>query len=170
MAVARETPTADGQQVTKAETGTGGTSTAAQWTDILAKLVPTGMIAGYSLLTTLLLGFIKEPTTKDPSPNEYVPGRISIWAIFLVLTFLYSLVAYKGRRKPKTSKKRRFPWELAASTFAFAAWGLATPGNWVVPLFDSEVNKVIVPTGIAVISVAALGLFSAEIRQKLPKA
>ena len=170
LAVVRETPAADQEPVTKGEMGTGDASIAAQWTDILAKLVPTGMIAGYSLLITLLIGFIEEPTVEDPSPNEYVPGRIIIWSIFLVLTFVVSLAAYNRRKKPKTTTtQRKFPWELAASTFAFAAWGLATPGNWLEPLFESEVNKALVPTGVGVVSALLLGVFSADIRKKLPK-
>jgi uncharacterized membrane protein len=169
LAVAREAATKDDEYVTKSDTGTAMDDSPAKWTDILAKLVPTGMIAGYSLLITMIVGFIDEPTVKDPNPNEYIPGRIVLWVLFILITLAYSYSAYLSRRPKSRKKKRKVQWELVASTFAFAAWGVSTPGSWLIDTFDSNVNRVVMPTAIGVVSVLLLGLFSGSIKMKLPK-
>ena len=171
LAVVRETASGDDDVITKSDTGTSTERVAARWTDILAKLVPTGMIGSYSFLIGVIIALIEDPTEGQPAPNEYIGFRIALWALFIALTFGYSYAAYVKRRSAAVAAgdpRRRFPWELVASTFAFAAWGMSTPGSWVIDSLDSSFWRVVAPTGIAVVAVLILGIFSDNIRSKLP--
>ncbi len=171
LAVVRETADDDAEVITKSDTGTSTKPAAARWTDILAKLVPTGMIGSYSFLVGLMVALIDEPTAAEPEPDQYIGFRVGVWAAFTICTLLYSYAAYVTRRSTAVrDQRRKFPWELAASTFAFAAWGLSTPGSWVIASVDGTFYRVVLPTAIGLGAVLVLGIFSEAIKTKLPAA
>ncbi len=49
------------------------------------------------MLTSLLVGFVEDPTVDNPNPDQFLPGRITLWAIFVLLTLGYSYRAYLAR-------------------------------------------------------------------------
>jgi hypothetical protein len=159
LAVIRDTPRADGEKVTKADTGTGGSDQLAGAIDILAKLVPTGVIASYSGVLTIMLGLIPEATAKEPTPNQQIGWRIGIYVVFVAIAAIYAAWAYSKRKVVRTAN-RKAPWELFASVFAFVAWGLVTPGSWLIDLFDDKIPRTILPLLIGAFSVALLSRFA----------
>jgi len=131
-----------------------------KWQDTLAKLVPGEVIAIYSGLLTLYLGLIEKPSTTNPTPNQYVPGRITMWAVGVAVTWFVAYWTYRNAT-PK-SKRRVLPKEIVVAMTAFAAWGLSTPGSWLIELFDSKVNRIMIPAAIAALGAVILGVIATK--------
>lgn len=165
----RETPVKGGEPVTKKELGTGTENIAANWLDIVAKLIPTEVIAGYTLVVSVWVAALEKPTDANPDPTQSIGLRAAFYGFMVLMTFAYSWVAYKRRRKAITAKSRKFQWELLVSTFAFAVWGLASPGSWLIDMFDKSINRVVVPLVTVVAGGLIIGLFVPSFRKTLPK-
>jgi hypothetical protein len=93
--------------------------------DMLIRYIPTEAI-------TLYVAALAAVPVLRPSVSAYAPGNI--YGAFLVLTPVLVLVVYASKRA--TEGMRPLPrfkmwpwWEMIAAFIAFAAWGLAVPGN-----------------------------------------
>ena len=171
MAVVRDAATAVGEDVMKAEVGKAppASNESASWLDVLTQLIPTGVIAGYSAILTLLLGGIEAASADELEPDRLLIWRIPLWFVFIALTFFLTLRSYKA--KSGTKPRRAIPVEAWLSTGAFAAWGTAAPGTWVLDLdgmLDASAGvRSAVPLGIAVIAALVLSGFSKTLQEKL---
>lgn len=162
LAVARDE--GGGGTLTAAELGKGGTSTAS-YLDVVTTLIPTGVVAGYTTLLTILLGLVPEPTAASPSPDEQVPLRVVLSVVFAALAFAYVVVDYRAQDGTRTAP---LP-EAGASTFAFIVWALAMPGTWLVEVIPSDAAvQAFTPAAVAVVGAMVLGLVSGELRKRLP--
>ena len=175
MAVVRDAAKAVGEDVMKAEVGKAPpeSNESASWLDVLTQLIPTGVIAGYSAILTLLVGGIETASADDLEPDRLLIWRIPLWFVFIALTFFLTMRSYKEKSaKSGSAPRRAIPVEAWLSTGAFAAWGAAAPGTWVLDL-DSMLDasagvRSAVPLGIAVIAALVLSGFSKSLQEKLP--
>jgi hypothetical protein len=129
--------------------------------DILVTLVPTGLVAPYTLAITAIAGIVDKATRKHPHPNQYVGLRWGIFAALVVLTIGFVLATYYS----KHPRPERFPWlELAAVTLAAAAWGLATPESALFVAVTGNL-KAVLPVLIGAGGAGILAVLSQVLRK-----
>ena len=115
--------------------------------DMLIRYIPTEAI-------TLYVAALAAVPVIRPAVAAYHP--LNIYNSFLILTPLLVLVVYASKRategmRPLPGLKQWPWWEMVASFIAFAAWGLAVPGN---PYANSAPGAA--AAGLAVILVSTL--------------
>lgn len=93
--------------------------------DMLIRYIPTEAI-------TLYVAALAAVPVLRPAVAAYDPAYI--YTAFLILTPLLVFVVYASKRategmRPLPSIKHWPWWEMFAAVVAFAAWGLAVPGN-----------------------------------------
>jgi hypothetical protein len=109
--------------------------------DVLAKQVPTELIAPYTALTAAIVGAVAKPTTKNRHPDQLAGWR---WAAFVLLLVSVLLVVWFGKRQK--SGTWRFPFVAAlAGICAAAAWAFLMPGSPLVPYLHSKHAQELVP-------------------------
>jgi hypothetical protein len=115
--------------------------------DMLIRYIPTEAI-------TLYVAALAAEPVIEPVVPAY--EAVQVYNAFLILTPLLVLIVYASKRA--TEGMRPFPtlkqwpwWEMVASLVAFAAWGLAVPGN---PYANSPAGTA--AAGLAVIAVSTL--------------
>ena len=101
-------------QIGKVPTGHTDADQHAGITDVLAKQIPTELIAPYTALTAALVGAVSKPTTKNPHPDQLAGWR---WAAFVLLVASVILVVWQERRRsrvPGTSRLSLLPQGCSA--------------------------------------------------------
>ena len=73
--------------------------------DVLAKQIPTELIAPYTALTAAIVGAVAQPTPANPHPDQLSGWR---WAAFAVLVASVILVVWFG--KSQKTKTWDFPY------------------------------------------------------------
>jgi hypothetical protein len=148
------------QSVTKADIGKGTTNQDASTLDILAAVVPTGMVAPYTGFLAVVAG-LAAPTDANPTPDQEIGWRLILLIVLVVATIGYVLAKYSSEKDADDP----FPWAvLLATTIAAAAWGLATPGSWLFATLEGNA-KVIVPAGIGAGGALALAALTPLLRK-----
>lgn len=115
--------------------------------DMLIRYIPTEAI-------TLYVAALAAVPVLQQAVSAY--QAVQIYNAFLILTPLLVLVVYASKRategmRPLPGFKQWPWWEMAASLIAFAAWGLAVPGN---PYTNSPAGTA--AAGLAVIVVSTI--------------
>lgn len=122
--------------------------------DVLAKQLPTELVAPYTALTAAIVGTIAKPTPKNPHPDQLTYWR---WTAFAVLIASVILLVWLGKQQKTT----RWNFPLAAVTSGVVAagvWACMMPGSPISPYLHSEHAQVLVPLFIAVAGVVAAAL------------
>jgi len=93
--------------------------------DMLIRYIPTEIITFY-------IAALAGVPALQPALPVFTPGNI--YAAFLILTPLLVFLVYMSKRATEGMRLipslKQWPWwEMVASLVAFAAWGLAVPGN-----------------------------------------
>lgn len=93
--------------------------------DMLIRYIPTEAI-------TLYVAALAAVPVLRPAVPAYAPA--AIYRAFLILTPVLVIVVYASKRATEGMRPlpsfRHWPWwEMFAAVVAFAAWGLAVPGN-----------------------------------------
>lgn len=105
---------------------------------VIASLVPTGLIAAYTLAIAVCAGLVDEPTATNLTPNKYVFLRWVVYGFLVGLTAITVLVGYYSKlkdtkpRKPKVSTRSILAAELSGALIAAITWGLAVPDSPLV--------------------------------------
>jgi hypothetical protein len=109
--------------------------------DVLAKQIPTELIAPYTALTAAIVGAVATPTKTHPHPDQLAGWR---WAAFALLVASVILVVWFGKRQ-KTGGWR-FPFiPVLAGVLAAVAWAFLMPGSPLVPYLHSKTATTLVP-------------------------
>lgn len=157
LAIAR-----DSGSPTRGNLGRGNPSEsgdAAKMRDVLAAMVPTELIAPYTLAIAIWAGMVDDPTPAVPHPTQYLIGRWITFGALVALSLVSVFVAYKTRKQAKV-KARRFPFlELLGTLVAAVAWGLSTPESPVLAALDGKM-KAAIPVLLAAAGAAFLGVMS----------
>lgn len=118
--------------------------------DLLVTLVPTELVAPYTLTVGVIVGLIDKPTTKNPKPDDFAEGRVLLFIALLVLTAAY---IYIDKRSKESRKRLPLP-EIIGGVVAAAAWGLVMPMSPLETILDGKQPAV----AAAVIAFVALGI------------
>lgn len=180
-------PAVDGM-ITKADIGKGSADDAAGWADVLAAIVPTVVIAGYSALLSFLLAAIKETTHKaieevvrglpanlsqekiseriaaEVVPNHFLEIRWAMIVFFALVVFVWVGRGYSSQG----SARRNSAVEAGVATGAFVVWALGMVGTPIPLYIQDPVLSVFAPFAILIVGGIVLALFSEQLRQKLP--
>ncbi len=118
---------------------------------VLAKAVPTDIIAFYTAAVGLLAGIQKD------SPDTYLPLRWILYAMTIAATVAAVLIASyftvpsaPQAGQPGTAAIQQPPrWqppiiETVTATFAFVVWGLITPGSALYATLSSPVLPIVI--------------------------
>jgi hypothetical protein len=133
-------------QIGKVPTGHTDADQHAGITDVLAKQIPTELIAPYTALTAALVGAVSKPTTKNPHPDQLAGWR---WTAFTLLVASVILVVWAG--KAQKSGTWNFPLVAAsAGVLSAIAWAFLMPGSPLVPYLHSNHATTLVPLFVAV--------------------
>jgi hypothetical protein len=122
--------------------------------DVLAKQLPTELVAPYTALTAVIVGAIASPTPNRPHPDQLIAWR---WTAFGVLIASVILLVWFGKQQ----KTGRWSFPLAAVTSGVVAavvWACMMPASPISPYLHSEHAQVLVPLFIAVAGVVAAAL------------
>jgi hypothetical protein len=115
-------------------------------TDVLAKQIPTELIAPYTALTAALVGAVARPTKKNPHPDQLAGWR---WAAFVLLVL--SVIAMVWAGKVQKTGSWKFPVvAVAAGVVTSVAWAFLMPGSPLVPYLHSKHATTLVPLFVAV--------------------
>ncbi len=102
--------------------------------DYLIKFIPTELVTLYFLIVSASLAISRV------LPSIFT--NVRLYVLFAVLTPIFLLLVYMGKRKtaglPAWPPFNELPlWKMVAATLAFLAWALAVPGNG---LLEGEVG------------------------------
>jgi hypothetical protein len=114
-------------------------------TDVLAKQIPTELIAPYTALTAAIVGAVAKPTTASPNPDQLAGWR---WAAFAVLIASVILLVWFGKRQ-KTGTWDFPVAAVCAGVVSAVLWAFLMPGSPLVP-YLSETANTLVPLFVAV--------------------
>jgi hypothetical protein len=135
--------------------------------DVLAKQLPTEVVAPYTALTAAIVAAIAKPTPKNPHPDQLIYWR---WAAFAVLIASVVLLVWFGKQQKSSTHSWRFPIAAVVSgVVAAAVWACMMPGSPIGPYLHSEHAQVLVPLFIAVGGVVVAAL-SASVLVSAPSA
>jgi hypothetical protein len=129
-------------------------------TDVLAKQIPTELIAPYTALTAAIVGAIAKPSKKNPSPDQLAGWR---WAAFALLVGSVILLVWWGKQQ-KTGTWT-FPLiPVVAGVVSAVFWAFLMPGSPLVPYLHSKHAKEFLPLFMAlggtVVAVGAAALLT----------
>jgi hypothetical protein len=125
-------------------------------TDVLAKQLPTELVAPYTALTAAIVAAVAKPTRANPHPDQLVGWR---WAAFAILIASVVLLVWFGTQQKSPEHAWTFPVAaVLAGVVAAAVWACMMPGSPISPYLHSEHAKVLVPLFIAVGGVVAAAL------------
>jgi hypothetical protein len=97
--------------------------------DLLVTIVPTELVAPYTLAAGVIVGLIDKPTAQTPNPDEFAVWR---WLLFIALLLITA--AYVAVDKMKKQPRRRFPLpEVSGAVVAAAGWALVLPMSPLEP-------------------------------------
>jgi hypothetical protein len=140
----------DERDVTRGDTGKAvgdDANDVAKTRDLVATLVPTGAIAGYSALLAVVIEYIEGETKKGNAPGNFGPLRWTLFGAFLLATAWLVAMAHRKRR---SGSGRRFPKdEVIVALLAATAWGLSGPGTPLALVF-SGLNAVLIPSAVLI--------------------
>lgn len=157
IAAAREE--APGRRPTKGEIGKvpahhAEAGQAASVADVLAKQLPTELVAPYTALTAAIVAAIAKPTPTDPHPDQLIWWR---WAAFAVLIASVILLVWFGKQQKTDTWAFPAP-AITSGVVAAVAWACMMPGSPIDPYLHSKHAQVLVPLFIAVGGVVAAAL------------
>jgi hypothetical protein len=133
-------------QIGKVPTGHADADKDAGITDVLAKQIPTELIAPYTALTAALVGAVAKATPKNPHPDQLAGWR---WAAFALLVASVISVTWAG--KAQKSGTWNFPLvAVTAGVLSAVAWAFLMPGSPLVPYLHSRHATTLVPLFVAV--------------------
>lgn len=122
--------------------------------DVLAKQLPTELVAPYTALTAAIVAAVAKPTPRHPHPDQLIGWR---WAAFAVLIASVVLLVWFGKQQKTDTWK--FPAAAVTSgVVAAAVWACMMPGSPLGPYLHSQHAQVLVPLFIAVGGVVAATL------------
>ena len=149
-------------QIGKVPTGHDDADKDAGISDVLAKQIPTEIIAPYTVLTAALVGAVGKPTTKNPHPDQLAGWR---WAAFALLVASVILVVWAG--KAQKSGTWNFPLvAVTAGVLSAVAWAFLMPASPLVPYLHSRHAATLVPLFVAVGGTVAAAITAALLASK----
>jgi hypothetical protein len=153
-------------QIGKVPTGHTDADKDAGIADVLAKQIPTELIAPYTALTAALVGAVGKPTAKNPHPDQLAGWR---WAAFALLVGSVILVVWAG--KAQKSGTWNFPLiAVTAGVLSAIAWAFLMPGSPLVPYLHSKHATTLVPlfaaVGGAVVAAITAALLTSKPRHR----
>jgi Na+-translocating ferredoxin:NAD+ oxidoreductase RnfD subunit len=116
--------------------------------DVLAKQIPTELIAPYTALTAAIVGSVAKPTVKNPHPDQLSGWR---WAAFAVLIGSVILLVWFGKRQ-KTDTWNFPVAAVVAGVVCAGLWAFIMPGSPLVPYLGKTADT-LVPLFVAVVGV-----------------
>lgn len=132
--------------------------------DVLAKQIPTELIAPYTAFTAAIVGSVAKPTTQKPNPDQLAGWR---WLAFGLLIGSVILLVWAGKAvKSKSWKVPVLP--IFAGGAAATFWAFLTPGSPLVPYLHSKHATTLVPLAFALAGVA-VATFTAALLTTEPR-
>ena len=155
LAVARNLPptTAGKPRPTKQDAGESVAPSAkadekASLTTILAKTVPTGLVAAYTAFIAGVTEQVDKPTKKVPSPDLYTGYRWVGFAVLVGASVALFLASYLSKAD---ADHRKIPVpELLSILIVATAWGLAVPESPILASGDKQLPLLLLITFAAV--------------------
>jgi hypothetical protein len=131
-------------------------------TDVLAKQIPTELIAPYTALTAAIVGAVAKPTKEHPHPDQLAGWR---WAAFVLLIASVIVMVWVG--KQQKSGTWTFPAiAVTAGVLVAVAWAFLTPGSPLIPYLHGKNATTLVPLFVAVIGTVVAAFTGALLTTK----
>lgn len=125
--------------------------------DVLAKQIPTELIAPYTAFTAAIVGAVAKPTKAKPNPDQLAVWR---WLAFALL--IGSVIALVWTGKAVKSNSWAFPvLPVVAGVLAAALWAFITPGSPLVPYLHTKTATTLLPLAFAIAGVAVAAVTAA---------
>lgn len=118
--------------------------------DLLVTLVPTELVAPYTVAAAGVVGAIDDPSVTNPHPDEFTVIR---WLLFAGLIATVAVWVWADKRR-KPGAGTRFPLpELIGAVVAAGGWALALPMSPLAAHLDGEI-LIVIPIAVAFFALA----------------
>lgn len=111
--------------------------------DIVVSAVPTEVVGPYIALTAIIIGALRQPTRRNPDPEQLLGLRWGVLIGMVVLAGAAVWAAYSLKRDREADHPRTVPvWEIILAVLAAAIWSLTTPGSPLLAwMSESGIDK-----------------------------
>lgn len=135
--------------------------------DLLVTLLPTGIVAAYSGVITVVVGLLPDATAAEPNPPEHLGPRFILLLLMICFVAGWTWRDYKEKSRKAKSSASRTPWtEISGASVVAAGWGLATPGSPLADLVNSGFSEVFWPLLAGFAALGLAGVISVNLRTK----
>jgi len=139
--------------------------------DLLVTLLPTGIVAGYSAVITVVVGILPDPTPSQTDPPEHLLSRFVLLGAMVLFVAGWTWQDYRTKaaetRDPAKPEPPRTPWpEIVGASVIAAGWGLATPGSPLADAVNAGYSEVFWPLLAGFFAIGIAGWISTKLRVK----